>query len=27
VRYENHIGMFVAFFQLACIMITLKKCL
>ena len=27
VRYENHISMFVAFFQLACIMITLRKCL
>jgi transposase len=27
VRYENHIGMFIAFFQLACLMITLRKCL
>src|SRR5208283_3021518 len=27
VRYENHINMFVAFFQLACVMVTLKKCL
>jgi transposase len=27
VRYENHINMFVAFFQMACIMATLKKCL
>lgn len=27
VRYENHISMFVAFVQLACVMITLRKCL
>jgi transposase len=27
VRYDNHIGMFIAFFQLACVMITLRKCL
>ncbi len=27
VRYENYINMFVAFFQLACVMITLGKCL
>jgi transposase len=27
VRYENHINMFVAFIQMACIMVTLKKCL
>ena len=27
VRYENHIGMFVAFFQMACALITLRKCL
>jgi transposase len=27
VRYEYHINMFVAFFQMACIMVTLRKCL
>ena len=27
VRYEHHINMFVAFFELACVMVTLKKCL
>ena len=27
VRYENHINMFIAFFQLACVMVTLRKCL
>jgi transposase len=27
VRYEHDINMFVAFFQLACVMVTLKKCL
>jgi hypothetical protein len=26
-RYENHISMFVAFFQLACVTVTLNKCL
>jgi transposase len=27
VRYDNHVNMFVAFSQLACLMTTLKKCL
>ncbi len=27
VRYDNHIKMFVAFFQLACVMTTLNQCL
>jgi transposase len=27
VRYENHINMFVAFLQLACVIITMRKCL
>jgi transposase len=27
VRYENHISMFVAFIEMTCVMITLKKCL
>lgn len=27
IRYENHINVFVASFQLACVMATLNKCL
>jgi hypothetical protein len=27
VRYENHFNMFLAFIEMACIMITMRKCL
>jgi len=27
VRYENHFSMFLAFIEMACIMITMRKCL